>query len=415
MNTKQWIIDALKKNGWNASTVTKMYDEYCSYFKKPCKKESYVRSVYLYAKDKKTSPSEVNVKEETDGDIYSALVSSTWIKTPEDLISHLGIDLNIWELGKFTRNVWGSETNPSFQVKGDFRKKKIEQNEALVLETIRALVEDYKPTESKVKTASNTSGNMLEIAIKDHHYGQLSNESETGEAYNLEIARDLYLNTVDYMLASSSHYNIEKINMVVGSDFFNSDTATGTTYAGTYQSEADRWQKTFSSGVQLVVDSIEKCKTSCNKVQVIVIQGNHDYTKSFYMGIALAQRYANDKTVNINCSETPRKYEEWGSSLICFTHGDKEVKGKLPFIISREMPQAFAMAKYIEIHTGHLHTERESLVMCSEDVTIKQRILPSLVAVDDWHKAKGYAHIRESQGFVWNKEHGNIAVLKYHA
>ena len=145
-----------------------------------------------------------------------------------------------------------------------------------------------------------------------------------------------------------------------------------------------------------------------------MVQGNHDFTKSFYMGIALQQRYSQDKNVEIDCSETTRKYIQWGKSLICFTHGDKEVKGKLPLIISREQPKAFSECKYIEAHTGHLHKEREALIMCDEEVQIKIRILPSLVARDDWHNSKGYMSVRESQSYIWNKEYGNLAVYKYH-
>lgn len=423
MKTKEWIIEKLKLNENNASIVSKFYDEYCLEFNPPCKKESFIRSVYLYSKSLPKNeltqlmkePNTVQVKEEINNSIYSALVSSTWIKTPEDLISHLSIDTNIWELSKFTRNSWGSESNPSFQVKGEFKKKKIEFNEKLVLESIKKVVEEYKPKLIECKAQNHKSGNMLEIAIKDHHLGQKSNKSETGEDYNLEISKDLYLETVDYMLESSVLYKPEKILFVVGSDYFNSDTPESTTYAGTYQAESDRWQKTFTEGVQLIIDAIEKCKKHCNQVRVVVVQGNHDFTKSFYLGIALQQRYINDNSVQIDCSETIRKYEMWGNNLLCFTHGDKEVRGKLPFIMSREKPEAFAKSKFIEVHCGHLHKEKESLIMCDEDVQIKERILPSLVARSDWASGKGYMSVRESMGFLWNKEHGNVAIFKYHA
>jgi hypothetical protein len=419
MKVKDWIISKLRENNNNANLVSKLYSDFCKDFSEPCKKESFIRSVYLYAQENINKKQEEiipkdSIKEEISDTVYSALVNSTWIKTPEDLISHLNIDTNIWELSKFTRNSWGSETNPSFQVKGEFKKKKIEFNEKLILDSIQSAVSKFKPVLSESKTQNHKSGNMLEISINDHHFGQLSNKSETGESYNIEIAKQLYLQTVDYMLSSSVLYKPEKIVFTIGSDFFNTDNTESTTYAGTYQAESDRWKKTFTDGVELIITAIEKCKKICNSVKVIVVQGNHDYTKSFYLGIALQQRYSVDNSVIIDCSEQPRKYEVWGKNLLCFTHGDKEIKSKLPLIISREQPEAFSKCKFIEIHKGHLHIEKESLVLCNEDVQIKERILPSLVATDDWHNEKGYKHIRESQGYVWNKEHGNITVFKYH-
>ena len=417
-NVNNFILEKMEQ-GLDNSSIYKLYDDVKKKIDDKIKLGAFERRVrYLRSKNPVHSTSgedSIKVEEEIQNDVYSAFVSSTYINTQEQLIEHLGIDTNIWEITKFVKNFWGSSENPNFQVKGWFSRKKAEHNEKLVLESIKEAVEKFKPIKSKVSTKNYSSNNMLEIAIKDHHFGQLSNESESGEDYNLEIAKELYLNTVDYMLENSKAYKPEQIVFVVGSDYFNSDTTESTTYAGTYQAEADRWKKTFSSGVELVIEAIEKCKSFTNKVKVVIVQGNHDFTKSFYLGIALQQRYSQDKNVEIDCSETTRKYIQWGKSLICFTHGDKEVKGKLPLIISREQPKAFSECKYIEAHTGHLHKEREALVMCDEEVQIKIRILPSLVARDDWHAGKGYMSVRESQSYIWNKEHGNLAVYKYHA
>ena len=149
-----------------------------------------------------------------------------------------------------------------------------------------------------------------------------------------------------------------------------------------------------------------------DEVEVKIVPGNHDFTRMFYIGCALKQRYIHVEEVEIDNSEMTRKYFAFGNNLICFTHGDKEIKGKLPFIMSREQPEAFANAKFIEVHCGHLHSEKEALIMCNEDVQIKTRVLPSLVGRGDWTRGKGYMSVRESQAFVWNAEFGNIAIFK---
>jgi hypothetical protein len=121
MKTKDWIIEKLKENDFNREKVYTMYYEYCMDFSTPCKEESYKRQVRRYSSENRLSVIEQtkdSVKEEFNNDVYSAFVSSNWVKTPEDLIKHLNIDTNIWELTKFTRNYWGSEKNPNFQVKG---------------------------------------------------------------------------------------------------------------------------------------------------------------------------------------------------------------------------------------------------------------------------------------------------------
>lgn len=357
---------------------------------------------------------EVKVTEEQSKGIYNALVTSTFIKTPEQLIEYLGIDENIWILSKFTRNVWGSETNPSFQIKGEFKEKVIKLKDSEIIKIYSEAITNFNPTKSSPSLIKNNSGNMLELALVDHHFGQQSLASETGEEYNLEIAKTIYMKALYNLLEQSKNYKVEKIVFLIGSDFFNVDTTNNTTYAGTYQAESSRWKDTFRQGMELCISAIELCKKYANTIEVPIVQGNHDFTRSFYLGLALTQRYNNDNTVNINSSDMPRKYIEYGNSLICMTHGDTEVKGKLPLIMSREKPDAWAKAKFIEAHCGHLHKEKESVIIIDEDVSIKVRVLPSLVGLDDWHNSKGYKHIRESQAFVWNKEQGNIAVFKYH-
>ena len=92
MKTKDWIIEKLKENDFNSSKVYTMYNEYCRDFSTPCKEESYKRQVRLYSSENKLDIIEPviieqtkdSVKEEFNNDVYSAFVSSNWVKTPED-------------------------------------------------------------------------------------------------------------------------------------------------------------------------------------------------------------------------------------------------------------------------------------------------------------------------------------------
>ena len=147
---------------------------------------------------------------------------------------------------------------------------------------------------------------------------------------------------------------------------------------------------------------------------VLIVPGNHDFERSYYLGCALEQRYSSNLNVTVDNEATPRKYVRWGKSLICFTHGNEETKNALPLLISREAPEAWGESKFIEVHKGHVHREQTKLILTNEETGIKERILPSLVARDDWHTKKGYLSTRESMAFIWDKENGCEAILKYH-
>ena len=70
--------------------------------------------------------------------------------------------------------------------------------------------------------------------------------------------------------------------------------------------------------------------------------------------------------------------------------------------------------KYCEWHTGHTHAKKKKEILTvDEHVTVRERVIPSLCPIDAWHSRKGYNHIREAQGFIWNKNKGNTGIINY--
>ena len=426
MTIRNWYKENSKK--YSKEELSKQHDRFQKETGSTANFETYKRNLRkAYEKGKRGKPSKnttlseesdedyVSVEEETDENgIYQAVMTSSWVKTPEQLIDYLKIDESKWVLTKFTKGFWGSTANPNHQVKGIFSpRNKDSVSEKEILAIIKEKVETFKPsfTKSKVILENDT---LLEIAIEDQHFGQLSVKSNSGEDYNITIAHDLYIEATDYFLEMGKIFKPSKIVFLVGSDYFNVDGPANTTYSGTPQDEVSLWKDTFSKGLDTCIEAIEKCYDCVPNVEVKIVQGNHDYTRAWYLGIALEQRYRDCEGIKIDVSESIRKYVSWGNSLICLSHGNIEAMSKLPFIIAKEQPEACCKAKYIEAHCGHLHIEKESLVLADEGILMKVRILPSLVADSAWAQKKGLYHIRESQAFIWDKTQGNIAMLKHH-
>jgi len=67
----------------------------------------------------------------------------------------------------------------------------------------------------------------------DLHYGKYAWSGEVREEYNRQMARDLLLQKTKELIPDIIKYNIEKIIVPVGSDFFHVDTMRGTTTKGT--------------------------------------------------------------------------------------------------------------------------------------------------------------------------------------
>lgn len=280
-------------------------------------------------------------------------------------------------------------------------------------EFTEAIKKHTPPQYPKLKYSS-TSGNAAEISIHDLHFGSLCWGPETGQNYDIKIAQKIYLDAVLNLAAEIERFEPERILFPVGSDFFNVNSKLNMTVAGTPQDEDCRYQKTYVYGRRMVVMAVDLLMVIA-PVDVVIVPGNHDEERAFYLGDSLSSWYRDTEAVVVDNSPTPRKYWKFGKCLVGLTHGDKEVKGTLPLIMATEEPKLWAETEYREWHTGHLHHKNtKSYDYATESNGIRERILPSLAATDSWHKKKGYGGLREAESFIWNRDKGNVASFRYH-
>jgi predicted phosphodiesterase len=240
---------------------------------------------------------------------------------------------------------------------------------------------------------------VYEVSLPDIHYGKIDGQT-------LDEAEEVYMNTVKDLMNKASGLNIERILLPVGNDGMNSEGYSRATTKGTSQQDSAPWQETFIGYCNLMVRAITfLAKTA--PVDVIVIQGNHDYERMFYSGEFLRAFFLNDKRVTVDNNYNSRKYYKYGTNMIMFTHGDKEKKAEMPLIMATEEPQMFAETTHREVHCGHLHKE-----MVNEYRGIKVRFIPSICGNDEWHKMMGYEAKRTGQAHIWNKLRGYEGYLQ---
>lgn len=355
-----------------------------------------------------------SVEKETTDNTQTIVTRSHEIRTLEELLDFCKVDLEEWEVSKHVVNSWGAENNENFQVKAWLKKREEVINILDILkrfeEKAKELAPKYKPIVHKHK-----SGNMLEIATHDFHFGQLSWGSETGGPdYDIKIAKKIYVDSVQYFLEHGKLYKPDRIVFLVGSDWYNSNNFENMTQRGTRQDEDSRWKKTFTEGWELIVDSVDICRKVAD-VDVVVIPGNHDGERSYYMGEVLKSWYRNCNNVTVDNGPKTRKYYRYGKNLLGYTHGDKEKIDELPLIMAQEASEHWGDTEHREFKTGHLHHKKKYIFMpLQEHQSIRVVQCPTLAALDAWHSEKGYHSIREANGNIWNKENGNIANFNYH-
>jgi len=306
--------------------------------------------------------------------------------------------LKAWELHDGTRRFSYEINLPIAQAMDMLEESKKEFIAAAKEHSTRYPKVDYK------KPSKST---LFEISVPDLHLGQLAWGKEAGVDYDLEEAKKRFLEAIEYF-KNGCGVVPEKYLFVVGNDFFNSDNLAFTTTAGTPQQDDTRWQKSFVEGRKLLVQAIDSLREKA-PVDVIVIPGNHDVQRSFYVGDSLECWYHNCREVNVDNSPSPRKYYKYGASLLGFTHGKEEKPVMLPILMASESPKEWAETKHREWHLGHLHK-----TFADESYGVVTRILPSLAATDSWHKTKGFVgNMKAAQAYLWDKEKGYTAHFQY--
>lgn len=291
---------------------------------------------------------------------------------------------------KYWQNMSGDYRFSVVQTNGDDNSQLLK-----IKEEILGAIESYSPTvESEYKVSDDPC--MIEISLPDIHYGKGPLE---------EIEED-YMNSIKDLMEKAKGLNFEKIWLPIGNDGMNSEGFSRSTTKGTPQFDSADWRETFTGYCALTVRAINYLAEFA-PVDVTMIQGNHDFERSFYAGEYLKAWFTNHGDVVVDNSFDTRKYYRYGTSMILTTHGDKEKPAELPLIMATEQPIMFSECTHREVHLGHKHKEQ-----VNEYRGIKVRFIPSICKNDAWHKAMGYEAKRTGQLHIWNYRRGYEGYLQ---
>ena len=374
---------------------------------------------------------EENSYEQSDNFI-NIICSSPRMLNKEEVMKQFNVDENIWEVDRYrvkTSEGYRKDRSVEWHVKdgsvisgdvSDSGKMLVvplyhievrlvrKTDEIHVKSVVKDMIKDAKnhaPKYPKINYPKLDGDMMYEIDMPDIHFGRLTWGEESGDDYDIKIAKEVVNNTLDKLLSYAKLFPIKKILFPLGNDFFNVNSKSNTTVNGTPQQEDTRWQKTFRLGRELAVGMIEKC-SQIAPVDVLIIKGNHDEEKMFYMGDGIWCWFNNNPNVHIDNGAKGRKYYLYGKNLIGFTHGDNEKLDRLPSIMPTEVPELWAKSNYREWHLGHKHKKYET----QEENGVIIRLLRSLVPIDAWTYDSGFVGAqRAAESFVWDAKRGLIA------
>lgn len=323
----------------------------------------------------------------------------------KNILKEFNLDIKEWKIEKLNYSLWDSPNKEKgtislYSVKCSFSKRdKLDYDvEELknVIDSCFDKVDFTRPVLNKIDDIEN----MILIDIADLHLNKFSDD------YDMEIAKTRFNNAIDTFL---SYTNAEECIFVIGEDYFNIDTINKTTTKGTPQDTEVDVYRMFDFGLKLMIETLHTLSVFFDKVNVILIQGNHDKLLSYMLVKALEHYNFEKGNIVFNSEIKSRKYIEYGNSLIGLGHLDTENKKQKQFLMQNEVKEMYGKSKYNYFISGHLHN------YSVEEIGGVQYIrLPSLSGSDNWHNEMGYiTQTKSAIAIEFNKDRGMFKKIIY--
>ena len=344
-----------------------------------------------------TEERKVNVER---GTIESTIVSDFDPKDDLELAKLHKINLdkyvitNYWSKmlpsGKFTSSVFSKKKEAKDYSPEDFAK----------------FLENYKPNNITI-TKENYSVEKdyvdVEISIADYHLAK-----RTVDGDNDVATRALRYVTMAQSLIEKvkANYNINNVVLPISNDFFHTDNYQHQTTNGTPQDTIMDYSEEYELGFAVLVDTINMLRQHANNVTVVLVQGNHDRTKSFYLAHALDMFFRDELDVEFIREHSVIKGITLGNTFIGWHHGNCKLEDlPLLFATHPKYSHQFGDAKYREVHTGDKHH-----YMAKEVKGVRIQQMPSLSGTDRWHLDNNFVHsVRAALALVYDRNLGKIA------
>ena len=243
----------------------------------------------------------------------------------------------------------------------------------------------------------------VEISLSDFHLAKKVIDGNN----DIEVRKAAYLHVVkDLVKKVRSVYNIDAIVFPISNDFFHTDNYQNSTTAGTPQDTIVDYAEEYEHGFDLLVQTIDFLKANAEEVNVILVQGNHDRTKSYYLAHALEVYYSNAPKVYFDRTPSLVKGITLGRTFIGYHHGNCKLDDlPLLFATHKDYSHQFGEALFREVHTGDKHH-----YMAKEVKGVRIQQMPSLSGTDRWHADNNFVHsIRAALALVYDHYHGKIA------
>lgn len=258
------------------------------------------------------------------------------------------------------------------------------------------------------QTVMSSIDHEVAIIIGDPHFGMLAWDKETGDDWDVEIARRVHVNAIREALRITPPSS--RLLLINLGDAVHADGNNAMTTAGTRVDVDSRWPKVVGIFVETMNVAITEGLQKHDHVEVITNRGNHDDLTSLVIRMVLAERWRDNPRVTIADNLKMIWYHKFGKNLIASTHGDKARLNQLPLLIAQDARRHWGDTDRAHVYCGHVHHHK-----AQEFPGIEIEYFNTLASKDSWHANQGYRSRRSLRADVWHRERGMVARYELNA
>lgn len=288
------------------------------------------------------------------------------------------------------------------------KTKEGELSSEAIIDSIKAAFEGFKGSyEPRPAPVDTDSDQMTVYSIVDWHIGLLAWAEETGENYDLAIAKKIILGAMARLIGSSPP---SKYAVILGlGDLLHFDGFEPvTSRSGNFLDVDGRYPKVLRTAADMIISTIDMALQKHERVLVRMLPGNHDDRSTVALNLALDYKFDGHERVTVDASPSRIWWHRFGKVFLGATHGDKMKMNDLPLVMAADRPQDWASSTYRRIYTGHLHHERRL-----EDGGVIVTCMRTPVAKDAYHSWERYRSGRSVYSETFRRDGSEAATLQF--
>ena len=260
----------------------------------------------------------------------------------------------------------------------------------------------FKPTELSAETEDDL---LSLLTITDFHLGMYAWEAETGDAWDVDIARQVFLDSVHKMIQGSPKSEVGVLCQL--GDFLHWDGMLAITPTSAHVLDADtRYGKLVELAMTVMSQAVRMMLEHFGKVVVVSAEGNHDISGSIWLRKYIKHVFGDDERVEVIDNEYPFYGYLWGETMLGFHHGHKVKLANLHKLFASEprFRKMWGSATQTYIHVGHYHHEK-----VIEDGGAIAEQHPTLSGRDAYASRGGWVSRRGAKVITYHKTEGEVA------